>query len=380
MMKDSKWEDIVRKELANAERALSEGDWNDFLVRAKAKERHSWKVMATTLACGSAAAAAVLLSLLPFRQPSPMDAVSEITSEVVPNGRSFSAETESDHENPAVEVAIKKKSDGGQRQNRSMLTEKTNETPVNEGIPVQDIPATTDDSESSEHSVIQKEDSRLARSTDKDFIYVEDHERKNREQGISIGIMGIVNRGANGGSGSLILDGDTSGNDGNNNSSGTYEYSHRRPVTFGLSVGYNLTSWMSIVSGVEYSYYKSSVYYDYNKNTYKQKAEYLGIPLRIDCRMLRAGGLSIYTGAGAKADWCLRVSNDRFQLTDNGLNWTIYAAIGAQYEILNGVNIYFEPEMSYYLNNNRDVHTYRTENPLMISAVMGLRFSIGSGR
>lgn len=202
--------------------------------------------------------------------------------------------------------------------------------------------------------------------------------KRARKHGVTVGISGIVSSGSRGGS--VTLDCAPPWSD-NNASTGSYEYSHRRPVSFGLSVSYNLTPWMSIVSGVEYARYKSSVHYYGDGMTIRQHADYIGIPARIDWRILRTGGLSAYAGAGFKADWCVKASYAGEKLTDKGLNWTTCATIGAQYEILRGISVYFEPELSYFLNSSdHKLQTYRTENPLMVAAVLGLRLSLGNER
>ena len=162
--------------------------------------------------------------------------------------------------------------------------------------------------------------------------------------------------------------------------SGSYDYivmtaNHSIPVTFGLDVGLLITPRLSVVSGAELSIYKSKFIGTIMDQTATQKVCYLGIPLRMEWAVWNNGQFSAWLGAGGKVD---RLDYGKFgnkKLTDNAFNWSAVVNAGLRYDILENVGLYLAPEMSWYFKpDNPAILTYRTENPLMVSANAGLIF------
>ncbi len=382
MRSENKWEYAVREKLAGMEKELPREDWSDFLAKSKVREKGAGKVLAIVFGCCAAAAIIASVLILPRHSMNPEPKRPVLLAESVDPQKEIP-------ESPVNSESVK-----------PMVQPKRN---VNEQIPKsKDVAPISETTGADMDETIKDPDEETGTDTaerpfgggsmpkENDSRHEYDHNEYSPENGmepsrkrahkhsVTVGISGIVSSGSRGGS--VTLDAAPPWSD-NNAGTGSYEYTHKRPVSFGLSVSYNLTPWMSIVSGVEYSRYKSSVHYYGDGMTIRQHADYIGIPARIDWRILRTRGLSAYAGAGFKADWCVKASYAGEKLTDKGLNWTTYATVGAQYEILRGISVYFEPELSYYLNSgDHKIQTYRTENPLMVSAVLGLRLTLGNER
>lgn len=387
MRTEDKWDDAVREKLTGIEKNLPEGDWSEFLAKSKAGKKSTGKVLAIILGCCVAAAAIASVLMLPRHATNPeyngSDLAPSLLAEntvrkpessgsIINEGETTSGKPPKQYPKEYISeetstVGIISKTSGAETLNETCMA--TNEGTKAGDISRQDCNEATSEEPFSHH----------ASESNAVSLEQEDDYDRNRTGGHSVSIS-LLGTGGKGSSSDRIAPGGGT-NNGINESSDFYEYSHRRPTSFGMTISYGLTSKLSIVTGLEYSRYRSSITYTKENLSANQRADYLGIPIRIDYQALRSNHFAVYTGAGFKADWCVKASYAGEKLTDKSLNWTVYATAGAQYEILRGISIYIEPEISYYLNNSdQTLRTYRTENPLMISAVLGVRLSFGNQR
>ena len=165
-----------------------------------------------------------------------------------------------------------------------------------------------------------------------------------------------------------------------NNKDWTYsvlseQFTHSVPVSFGIDVVIPLTERFSVTSGAELSLFKSRV--SGTKESQTQKAYYLGIPLRLEWTAWEGGPASIWLGAGGKVDRLVWGRIGSSSLTDRTFHWSASGVAGIQYELLRGVGLFFQPEISYYFKpSSPAILTYRTENPLMLSLDAGFRIKL----
>ena len=154
-------------------------------------------------------------------------------------------------------------------------------------------------------------------------------------------------------------------------------YSHEIPVSFGVSVRYNLTDKLSVNTGLNYTRYTSTrerYYYTGGADMDKQYAHYLGIPVRLDWLAVNKKHFNFYIGAGVQADKCIYATVGNERLREKEVLFGLNGALGFQVNIVPKVGLYFEPEISYALNEG-SIETFRYNEPLMISARAGLRFN-----
>jgi hypothetical protein len=154
-------------------------------------------------------------------------------------------------------------------------------------------------------------------------------------------------------------------------------YSHEIPISFGVSVRYNLTDKLSVNTGLNYTRYTSTrerYYYTGGADMDKQYAHYLGIPVRLDWLALNKKHFNFYIGAGVQADKCIYATVGNERLREKEVLFGLNGALGFQVNIVPMVGLYFEPEISYALNEG-SIETFRYNEPLMISARAGLRFN-----
>jgi len=191
---------------------------------------------------------------------------------------------------------------------------------------------------------------------------------------------------------------------------GGYEH---HPALFkgGLSVGIPFSDRFKIVTGLEYSRYRSDFGWHFSGGTTvgekRQVVRYLGVPLRLDWSLARNHMFDVYVGAGAQADYCIGADlidsrTEEAHRIDavgrDGFVFSLLAAGGIQVNVNKLIGLYLEPELvwtggkptkaeenyyPWYVNgllpgpDNTKLQTYRTEHPFMFSVSTGLRINLG---
>ena len=155
--------------------------------------------------------------------------------------------------------------------------------------------------------------------------------------------------------------------------SSTNHYHHDLPLSLGVTARMAFTSRWGMESGIEYTYLHSGV--ESAIGRLDQRLHFIGIPVRMDARLLSRGGFDLYAGVGAKAEKCLAASLGQVRCEENRIQWSAEAIAGVQYGIGNRAYLFFQPEASYYLTKT-DLVTIRTEKPISFTLHAGLRFDL----
>ena len=153
---------------------------------------------------------------------------------------------------------------------------------------------------------------------------------------------------------------------------------HVIPLSFGLDVSVSLLPRLALTSGIDLSQYRST--FTDTKNTggmqFRQRACYLGIPLRLDWTLWDQGRISVWLGAGAKADYLISGNFADIRLKDDTIHWSAVGNLGVQYRLHPNVGLFLQPEVSYYFKpSSPAIQTYRTEHPLTFNLGVGARFA-----
>lgn len=158
-----------------------------------------------------------------------------------------------------------------------------------------------------------------------------------------------------------------------------YSYKHRVPLSFGITLGKEFKYGLALETGVTYSYLRSDVTVAPGVPEILQQAHFIGVPLRLNWNFVRAHGLGAYIGAGFMMEKCVGAKFGGDKIVIKPLHWSVTGAIGLQYTFAKHINIFFEPEVSYYINQRRisadDIHTTYTDSPLTLTLRLGMRFS-----
>ena len=160
-------------------------------------------------------------------------------------------------------------------------------------------------------------------------------------------------------------------------SSYTEKYRHEIPKSFGVSARLHLTDRLSINTGLNYTRYASDrtrIFSDYTYQNDRQYVHYLGIPVRLDWMIVNRKHFNFYLGAGIHADKCIYATVGGERLHEQEVLFGLNGAMGLQFNIVPMVGLYFEPDISYSLNEG-SIQTYRSREPFVVTVRGGLRFN-----
>lgn len=152
---------------------------------------------------------------------------------------------------------------------------------------------------------------------------------------------------------------------------------HYFPLKVGLSARFPISDRLSITTGLDYSWYKSSFTYSVSGEKI-QNAHYIGIPVRLDWTFASGRWLDVYLGGGLEGNYCLGATLAGDRVAKDGFSASLLGAGGIQFKITEKLGVYIEPELCWtFAPKNQILESYRTKNPLMFSVSSGLRITIG---
>ena len=166
-------------------------------------------------------------------------------------------------------------------------------------------------------------------------------------------------------------------------------YDHSRPIKVGLSLKYNIDNHWSLSSGLTYSYLRSSFDYSEGKafGSGVQKLHYVGLPLAASYNVVSAKKLKVYLTAGGEMQKLVSgkatmdgvnipEEDKKHDIKEGGMQWSLNAAIGAEYNFVDNFGIYIEPGVSHYIDNHSSVENFYKHKPTNFSLNVGLRLSL----
>lgn len=157
---------------------------------------------------------------------------------------------------------------------------------------------------------------------------------------------------------------------------------HYHPMSFGLSVGYNLTPRLALTTGMIYTYassdFTSSAAGDDIIET--QRLHYIGVPLNLKYKVWGNSAIHTYATAGCQADFNVSAKMQTGDITTDAdkdrTQWSVCGAVGVQYNIIPRMGIYAEPGVRYYIDNKSSVETIFKEKKLNFNLQLGVRVEL----
>lgn len=157
---------------------------------------------------------------------------------------------------------------------------------------------------------------------------------------------------------------------------------HYHPMSFGLSVGYNLTHRLTLTTGMVYTYassdFTSSAAGDDIVET--QRLHYIGVPLNLKYKVWGNSAIHTYAIAGCQADFNVSAKMQTGDITTDAdkdrTQWSVGGAVGIQYNIIPRMGIYAEPGVRYYIDNKSSVETIFKEKKLNFNLQLGVRVEL----
>lgn len=158
---------------------------------------------------------------------------------------------------------------------------------------------------------------------------------------------------------------------------------HRQPFKAGVSVRYRIGDRWSIQSGVNYSYLQSDLTYTTGaaERTERQRLHYISVPVSVGYSLVRTKRVEVYATGGVEA--AKLVSGKResegssTKVKEGRLQYSVNAAVGAEYNFGSGVSAYVEPGVSHYFDNHSSVVNIYKDRPTSFSLNVGLRLNVG---
>lgn len=167
------------------------------------------------------------------------------------------------------------------------------------------------------------------------------------------------------------------------------ETQHDLPFTISLAFQHRFNQRWNIESGIAFTRLSSqfTIGEPYAGVIDKQKINYVGVPLKISYNWINNNQWSIYSSAGITLEFPVKSSLitdfmlngtsllHQSQSLDVPLQWSTGVGIGVQYKLSPNFGIFAEPNLQYFIPNESNIETYRTEHPLSISIPIGFRIS-----
>lgn len=163
---------------------------------------------------------------------------------------------------------------------------------------------------------------------------------------------------------------------------------HKVPVTFGLSVYYNLGKRWGIGTGLNYTKLSSELHSGSDNNYIKgdQTVHYIGIPVQVNYNVIQKGKFTGYITGGALVEKPIAgnittsyVVDDKIKETSKErvepkpLQFSVNTAVGFQLKLIDKVGIYAEPGIGYHFKEENAPNTIYKEKPLHFNMKFGIR-------
>ncbi len=163
---------------------------------------------------------------------------------------------------------------------------------------------------------------------------------------------------------------------------------HKVPVTFGLSLYYNLGKRWGIGTGLNYTKLSSELHSGSDNNYIKgdQTIHYIGLPVQVNYNVIRKGRFTGYITGGALVEKPISGSvttsyivNDEVKesskerLDHKPFQFSVNAAAGLQLKIVDKIGVYAEPGIGYHFKEENAPNTIYKEKPLHFNMKFGIR-------
>ncbi|MDR2234709.1 MAG: PorT family protein [Chryseobacterium sp.] len=166
---------------------------------------------------------------------------------------------------------------------------------------------------------------------------------------------------------------------------------HKVPVTFGLSLYYNLGKRWGIGTGVNYTKLSSELHSGTSSSYIKgdQTVHYIGIPVQVNYNVIKKGRFTGYITGGMLAEKPVAgnlktqyIVNDEVKesseerLHSKPIQFSVNTAAGLQLKIIDKFGVYAEPGIGYHFKDNSGLNTIYKEKPLHFNVKFGVRLML----
>lgn len=168
------------------------------------------------------------------------------------------------------------------------------------------------------------------------------------------------------------------------------DFTHKFPLSLGLSLDIPLAGRLSLSTGLVYSYLESNTRQEPNMEyRYTQQSHYLGLPLNLSYRFFDSRRVDLYATAGGMIEGALssrgisevyshgnRISITKSNLDAPGLLVSFNAGVGVNVNIIPSFGLYLEPGITHYIPNSNHPISYRTQSPVAFNLRVGFKLKL----
>ena len=159
------------------------------------------------------------------------------------------------------------------------------------------------------------------------------------------------------------------------------------PVIVGIGLRLHLNDVLSVGTGIDYSLLTRSFEGRYveglsvQNGDFNHTLQYIGIPIDFFVKLVDKNDITLYSVVGTEAE---KAVSNKYRLlgTDvvvgdrvNGLQWSVGAGLGFEFNVSRRVGIFAEPSVKYYFNCDQPKNL-RTDKPFQMVLRAGVRFDL----
>ena len=159
------------------------------------------------------------------------------------------------------------------------------------------------------------------------------------------------------------------------------------PVIAGIGLRVHLNDVLSVGTGIDYSLLTRSFEVRYveglsvQNGDFNHTLQYIGIPIDFFVKLVDKNDITLYSVVGTEAE---KAVSNKYRLlgTDvvvgdkvNGLQWSVGAGLGFEFNVSRRVGIFAEPSVKYYFNCDQPKNL-RTDKPFQMVLRAGVRFDL----
>ncbi|MGL5894416.1 MAG: outer membrane beta-barrel protein [Bacteroidales bacterium] len=166
---------------------------------------------------------------------------------------------------------------------------------------------------------------------------------------------------------------------------------HHMPISFGVKLQKSLTDRLSLESGLVYTYMKSDLFNKTQNREEDQQLHYIGIPLSVNYSIFKSGRFDFYAKGGAQIDfnvagkWSEKMKYEAdfgkgtiesfSRELEKRPQFSLAISAGVSLELWDKFQIYAEPSVAHYFDNNSKIVNVRKERPTDFALQLGGRFA-----
>jgi hypothetical protein len=159
---------------------------------------------------------------------------------------------------------------------------------------------------------------------------------------------------------------------------------HNYPLNLGLRIKKSIGKRITIKTGLSYSYFLSK--FNHATKKVQQQIHYVGIPVGIEFLLWEKNNFNIYLSGEFTAEkGILYIYRESTQIisddlhtttrgTVRGLQFSTNTGLGISYNFIKKIGIYVEPNAIYYIKDNRQLPSFRTEKLFNFGLNIGLKY------